>query len=276
MIGASSFASPLHELGKVVESIELYVPKLQLYDGSKLLRNRVDELRDILSTISTSTTLHAPYSGITPGYPKDLMVDTAHMGNEQWRLMEENISLGGEFGCNVVVVHPGKITGDREECFTCMVANVMKLARMAENCGTVIGLENLGSTDPTNLCCTAEELLRAIEEVNSPWLQATFDIGHANLTCNGDAKRLLNFTRLLGDSVVHVHVHDNNGRIGGNYFGDMHGAPGEGNIDFSVLRELRFRGVYNLEVFSMEGVRKGKSVLEGVGRHQNLFEKSVV
>ncbi len=47
----------------------------------------------------------------------------------------------------------------------------------------------------------------------------------------------------------------------------MHGAPGEGNIDFSVLKELEFKGVFNLEVFSMDAVRAGKSVLSDLGKH---------
>jgi len=265
-IGASSFASPLHELQKEVESIELYIPKLSLYSGSKLINERVEELGDLLSTGSTLTTLHAPYYGITPGYPEDLMVDTAHMGKTQFRLMEESISLACKLGSGVVVLHPGKINGDKEACFMHMVSNLRKLACDAQEHGVTLGLENLGSTDTINLCCTAEEHLRAIEEVNSPFLKATFDIGHANLTCGGNAEKLRDFIKALGDQVVHVHVHDNNGMTGEKYFGDVHGAPGEGNIDFNVLGELRFKGVYNLEVFSMEGVRRGKRTLKELQR----------
>jgi sugar phosphate isomerase/epimerase len=47
--------------------------------------------------------------------------------------------------------------------------------------------------------------------------------------------------------------------------GDLHGAPGTGVIDFSVLKELRFNGVYNLEVFSIEDVKVGKKMLLGIG-----------
>lgn len=260
-IGASSFASPLPELDKEVDSIELYIPKLRLYNGGKLIKERVDELCDLLSTGKALTTMHAPYFGELPNYPKELMVDTAHMGHIQMRLMEESISLASEFGCSVLVVHPGKISGDREKSFRRMVENLKKLAIEAGNRGIILGLENKEGTDPTNLCCTVDEHLRAIREVNSPCLKATFDIGHANLTCGGDMGKLRDFVRELNGHVAHVHVHDNNGVLAESYFGDMHGAPGEGIIDFSVLNELDFRGVYNLEVFSMEAVRAGKSVL---------------
>src|SRR3989304_7874067 len=124
IIGASSFASPLPELKKEVESIELYIPKLALYKGNKIIKERVEELRDFLTTCSASTTLHAPYYGDSPGYPEALMVDTAHMGRPQFQLMEESINLANELRCSVVVIHTGKIIGDRDGCFKRMVSNL--------------------------------------------------------------------------------------------------------------------------------------------------------
>jgi len=264
IIGASSFASSLPELEKEVKSVELYIPKLRLYDRGNLIKEQVDELHDLLSTGSVLTTMHAPYYGDSPNYPVELIVDTAHMGSLQWRLMEESISLASEFGCSVLVVHPGKISGNRENSFRHMVENLKKLTVDAENRGIILGFENKEGTDPTNLCCTVEEHLCAIREVDSSFLKATFDIGHANLTCGGDIGKLRDFVKELNGHAVHVHVHDNNGVFAESYFGDLHGAPGDGNIDFSVLRELDFKGVYNLEVFSMEAVRAGKSVLESL------------
>ena len=76
--------------------------------------------------------------------------------------------------------------------------------------------------------------------------------------------KLRDFVRELNGNVAHVHVHDNNGVLAESYFGDLHGAPGEGNIDFSVLRELDFKGVFNLEVFSMDAVRAGRILLSGL------------
>lgn len=264
IIGASSFASPLQELEKEVDSIELYIPKLGLYNGGKLKKERVDEMRDFLSTGSALTTMHAPYFGEGPNYPKELIVDTTNMGSFQVRLMEESISLASEFGCSVLTVHPGKITGGREKSFNSMVENLKKLSFEAENCGIILGLENKEGTDPTNLCCTVDEHLSAIREVNSTFLKATFDIGHANLTCGGDMVKLRDFVKELNGHTAHVHVHDNNGVLAETYFGDLHGAPGEGNIDFSVLKELDFKGVFNLEVFSMDAVRAGKNVLSNM------------
>ncbi len=261
IIGASSFAAPLPELQKEVESIELYLPRLGLYRGNELIKENVNRLYDALSTDSLLTSIHAPYYGVSPTYPVELKVDTAHMDRAQFRLIEESINIACKLGSDVVVVHPGKIIEDREKSLMQMVDNLRKLSLKAENCGVTLGLENKEGTDPTSLCNTAEELMRAINEVNLPALKATFDIGHANLTCCGDMEKLREFVRVIRDSVAHVHVHDNTGLPDIKYVGDLHYAPGDGIIDFSVLRELHFGGVYNLEVFSIEDVRKGKMML---------------
>ncbi len=67
-------------------------------------------------------------------------------------------------------------------------------------------------------------------------------------------KRLQNFLR---------HLHDNSGQWTEKYDGDEHMAPGEGCVDFSVLKLLSgYRGVYNFEVFSLEDLLFGKNTLK--------------
>lgn len=189
------------------------------------------------------------------------MVDTAHMGKAQFRLLEESIELASLFEAEIVVLHPGKIWGDEKASLSQMIRNLRILAKFAKDRGVLLGLENKEGTDPTNLCCDAGELLKVVSDVDSPNLKVTFDIGHANLTCGGDPKALREYANLLKEKVAHVHVHDNNGVCSGRYFGDMHGAPGTGNIDFSPLKEFGFDGVFNLEVFSMEDVKTGRDYL---------------
>ena len=144
-----------------------------------------------------------------------------------------------------------------------MVKNLCTLASIAEDYGVTLGLENKEGTDPSNFCCEAEELSRTIEAVNSEYLKATFDIGHANLTCGGDPEKLGNFVRTLQKHIIHLHLHDNSGQWTEKYDGDEHMAPGMGCTDFSVLKLLSgYRGVYNLEVFSLEDILFGKNTLK--------------
>jgi sugar phosphate isomerase/epimerase len=236
IIGASSFAGDFPELIKEVSSIELYIPKLGVYEGTKLDLGKIRKIKEFISSYDIQTSIHAPYFGDGPNYPPELMVDTASLGDTQYRLLNDSIMMAEKLGSSVVVIHPGRIDSNRKSSFDGMVSGLSRLAKVAED------------TDPNNLCCQASELIEAIDRIGSPNLRATLDIGHANLTCKGNAGRLRDFTRILKNYVVHVHVHDNEGHFTEKYWGDLHGAPGSGCIDFSVLQELDFDVVLNLEV----------------------------
>jgi len=70
---------------------------------------------------------------------------------------------------------------------------------------------------------------------------------------------------ITGQAMLSLHrsgVKDNRGIWLEHYDGDEHLAPGNGIIDYSVLNELAgYRGIYNMEVFSMEDVVKGKKTV---------------
>jgi sugar phosphate isomerase/epimerase len=263
IFGASSFAGSLQELKENVRSIELYVPKMGIYNGSVLEKKELEHILDEMSAYNFAGTVHAPYSAADPRYPAALQVDTAKMGNREFILLEESMAIANRIGAHVVVLHPGRIGPDREKSFASMVNNLEFLASLAEEYGVMLGLENKEGTDPSNFCCEAEELSRTIEIVDSGYLKATFDIGHANLTCGGNPEKLRTFVRTLKKHIIHLHLHDNSGKWTEKYDGDEHMAPGKGCVDFSVLKLLSdYRGVYNLEVFSLEDVQLGKEIIE--------------
>lgn len=262
ILGASSFAGSLAEIASGLSSVELYMPKLGVYKDSVLQKDILGAILDELSTLDLHTSLHAPYFADVPTYPKDVVVDTANMGDMEFRLMRESIEIAGELGSKAVVLHPGRINGNHDASFSRMISNLQLLAKIAEDCNVMLGLENKEGTDPGNLCCGAAELILAVESVNSDNLGATFDVGHANLTCGGDSTKVRSFAKELAPYVVHVHVHDNGGIWTDQYDGDEHLAPGAGTIDYSVLNELRgYNGIFNMEVFSMEDAMQGKSTI---------------
>lgn len=263
ILGASSFAGHPGDLKEHVESIELYIPKLGIYNGSTLEIEKLDRVLDEISSYNFAATVHAPYSAVDSKYPSDLQVDTTRMGEREFTLLEESIEIASRIGAPVVVLHPGRVGPDREKSYFSMVKNLNKLASVAEDYGVTLGLENKEGTDPSNFCYEAKELSRTIEAVNSEHLKATFDIGHANLTCGGDPGKLREFVRTLQKHIVHLHLHDNSGQWTEKYDGDEHMAPGEGCTDYSVLKLLSgYRGVYNFEVFSLEDLLLGKKTLE--------------
>jgi sugar phosphate isomerase/epimerase len=263
IFGASSFAGPLEILNGHVMSIELYIPKLGVYNGSALEIKKLERILDEISIYGFASTVHAPYSAADPKYPAALQIDTARMGEREFAIMGESIALANRIGAKIVVLHPGRVGPDRKKAFSSMIENLCTLASVAEDYGVILGLENKEGTDPSNLCSEAEELSLTIEAVNSEHLKATFDIGHANLTCGGDPEKLRTFVRTLQKHIIHLHLHDNSGQWTEKYDGDEHMAPGKGCTDFSVLKILSgYRGVYNLEVFSVEDIHFGKKTLE--------------
>ena len=147
------------------------------------------------------------------------------MGEREFALMEESITLANRIGAQIVVLHPGRVGSDREKAYSSMIKNLSALASMAEDYGVMLGLENKEGTDPSNFCCDTDELFRTIETVNSRHLKATFDIGHANLTCGGNSEKLRAFVRTLQKHIVHLHLHDNNGQWTEKYDGDEHMGP---------------------------------------------------
>lgn len=261
IIGASSFASTLDELIAEVDSVELYIPKMGLYKGRELQYDRVEAVKDILSTSCGITSIHAPYYAKAQTYPKSLRVDMAHMNGSDFKLIEESIEMAAYFQSNVMVLHPGLAGYDRQGSFNSMITNLKRLSGFADEHSIVLGLENKEGTAPGNLCCEAVELVKAVEEVDSDNLGVTFDVGHANLTSGGDSGLVRTFMKTVRKWVVHVHVHDNMGVWTGEYDGDVHMAPGTGTVDLSVIGELGHGGIHNLEVFSIEEVISGKERL---------------
>ncbi|SDF53522.1 Sugar phosphate isomerase/epimerase [Methanolobus vulcani] len=266
ILGASSFAGSFSDIASELQSVELYMPKLGVYKDSILQRDILESLLDELSTVDLDTSIHAPYFADVPTYPKDVVVDVASMGEKEFRLIRESIELASRLGSRAIVLHPGRFEcgDDHESCFSKMVANLKILASDAEDSGVVLGLENKEGTSTGNMCCDATELVRAVKAVNSENLGATFDIGHANLTCGGDSNKLRQFAKIMAPYVIHVHVHDNGGVWTDEYDGDQHLAPGAGTIDYTVLKELKnrnYKGIFNMEVFSMDDVRTGKATI---------------
>jgi hypothetical protein len=89
IFGASSFACPFEDLKGQVGSIELYVPKMDIYSGSVLKREKLDRILDELSIHGFASTVHAPYSAADSKYPSALQIDTAQMGEREFTLMRE-------------------------------------------------------------------------------------------------------------------------------------------------------------------------------------------
>lgn len=97
--------------------------------------------------------------------------------------------------------------------------------------GVRIGLENLSET--------AKDLARSLDAV--PELLITLDVGHGQLLT--EVNTSFDIIEKLGDSIGHVHLHDNHGGKGVN--DDLHLPIGQGVIDFPRILTTLVRSNYD-------------------------------
>ena len=152
--------------------------------------------------------------------------------------LEETLDLARDIGARVVVVHPGPIdcTGVaparaseavRGEALANLKQFLGAIAPKAEAEGVAVCVENLSHV-PGQVIQSYRELLELIEEVASPAVQITLDLGHAHLS-DGITGALETFAPFLR----HVHIHGIDGQRD-------HLEMGQGGVDFAQWRD-RFR-----------------------------------
>ena len=134
-----------------------------------------------------------------------------------------------------------------------------ELADEAAALGIVIGVENVG---PRSYSARIAELVEQVREINHPNVGITLDFGHAYLTARHLGYDFLEAIELAALLIVHVHVHDNFGRVmrltqdmayiniapfGAN---DMHMPPGWGEIPYreAFSRLKHYDGVVLMEL----------------------------
>ena len=162
----------------------------------------------------------------------------------KFQAMIRSIKGTAILGSKYVVVHPVMPYGwekspDHEKDVRENIEYMKKLVPYAEEYGVKIALENM--PNPYVPCGPVEELVKCIDEVNSPYLVACLDVGHS--TALGlDAGEAV---RMLGDRLHCLHIHDNDGK------GDLHWLPYYGVTNWanftSALKEIGYKGVITLE-----------------------------
>ena len=102
------------------------------------------------------------------------------------------------------------------------------------------------------LCArTAEEVKRILNEVDSPYLGFTFDVGHANIT--GNVEQFLS----LKEYITTVHLHDNAGDQ------DTHLALGEGTLPLDIIEKVAGKNLV-IEVSTYQDALRSLEVLKTI------------
>ena len=153
----------------------------------------------------------------------------------------------------------------RKEAIVRFKKSLADASSYSEDMGVVVGLENLshvGNCIQTKI----EDIVEWVDDIASPALKITLDIGHANL--EGGIKRAI---AAYDSRIAHAHINDNDGRS------SLHGELGSGTIDWYAIAPFlcSFEGMLSIEILGfndLEGaVLRSKAFLESLlNDHRNV------
>lgn len=260
-LGLSTFLGPKRGLDFWIElaadlglgAVELRAEPALAHPGKLGPRKRASLGRK-LSSFGLSATVHASIHGTNLASLNPILAEAS------LRDLLGTVDLAADLGAGIVVFHPGTLP---EEYLG--VDGALELARdalhralevavpHAERRGVVLALENKQRGKGRDLVLTPEEHAGVLAEF--PGIGACLDFGHLH-TLGLDPHR---FVAVLGDKVVHVHLHDNRGEV------DEHLPLGEGSLDWATciaaLEGIGFRGKVVLEIPDPDGLRRSVELL---------------
>jgi sugar phosphate isomerase/epimerase len=203
-------------------------------------------------------------------------INKGHL-EESRRQLRETIRICSRIGGSVVIIHPGQyprlsvhnknplsrylrfqLEKLKKEALVRFKESLADAANCGEELGVNIGLENFSHVKGC-IQSTYEELIEWVDEIGSPALKITLDIGYANL--EGGVEEAI---ETFNDRIVHVHLNDNDAKS------SAHGELGSGSIDWqAILPFMRsFDGMFSLELLGfddLEGaVLRSKAFVEGL------------
>jgi sugar phosphate isomerase/epimerase len=196
---------------------------------------------------------------------------------ETMKQLKETIQLSQKMGAGIVVIHPALIphmfithedkylnptfalTNLKQEVTRRFKKSLAEAALFAEDYQVVIGVENLNHI-PNCIQSTLEDLVEWVDQISSPSLQITLDVGHANIV--GGVERAF---KIFGSRIKHIHLDDNDGKT------SNHGELGTGTINWDAISPFlkSFNGMLSLEVLV------SNDVVGAVLRSKSFIEKLI-
>lgn len=202
-------------------------------------------VREIAESTMLELSVHISFSDL------NLASVNEPIWRESLRQMLLCVDRAAEF-TKILTLHPGYLSplgGQMVDlAWNRNIEGITRISDRAEEYGMRVGLENMVNM-PFIFGRTPSELTGMVDTVGRDNLGVTLDMGHANT--NGLVSQFLEIT----DYVVHVHLHDNNGKR------DEHLVLGQGTVPWGeVFEALRdYRGRLVIEARSLE---EGKESLK--------------
>jgi len=190
--------------------------------------------------------LHAPFNSL------NFATFNQGIRKESVRQTIEAVNFCADLGGKTVVTHNGEYLidpdwgGQAEQGlglqYDLNIDSLKRVAEAAEKRGVILCLENCNFVR-AKVEQTLADLVKIKDEVKSPNLKFTLDIGHSRL-----AEGVESAIKILGKDIRHIHFTDNFGKK------DDHLVIGEGNFDYSSFVDfiLGFRHIVTLEVVVLD------------------------
>ncbi|MCD6238123.1 MAG: sugar phosphate isomerase/epimerase [Thermotogae bacterium] len=283
--GLVSMLDLFQEVG--FEVVELPVDGLQVIANGMLVEKRVSMIKRILDKYDFEYSVHAPnYLNLMDIPQIDL----------QREVFSSVIDFASFIGSEMIVYHSGRMdhkeikVDAEEQAKRVMEIEVEELSKMSEKAvkeDICIGVENACSVLSTfanfekrlpeqtlfDYGANLINLKEQIERVNKQNVGITLDLGHAYISSKHLRFDFLEQVKLIAGKVIHVHIHDNFGKVEKPLedhvkllpfgFHDLHLPPKWGTVPLE--RVLKYLDVqrYILEIRPVwEAYREAKENLE--------------
>ena len=192
--------------------------------------------------------------------------------DQRYLYLVRSIDSSAILGAENIIVHALDVPkGVDFEEFN--VRYYQRLIPYCEKFGIRVAVENLFHHDRKRKCIvgnigTPEELNRLVEKIDSPWVVACVDIGHASLTGNEPE----DFIERMNPNILKcLHVQDND------YLDDRHILPYTGELNWEnimcSLKKIGYTGDFTFEIinylkkFPDELIEDSLKLAAAVGRH---------
>ncbi len=208
------------------------------YDGIELI-SPWPHSKDDINNASATTSL--PVHGVVDMKHWNIRLSSpdAKVRDEGRGILEQAIRDADAFGGDSVLLVPGAVKGDDENhdhVWQRSIVEIRKVLPLASRLGVRVLIENVWN----GFCESPEQLRDYLDEIDSPWVGAYFDIGNVVKFSPSE-----NWIRILGSRIVKLDVKD---------WGKENGfcKIGDGDVNWpavcQALQEIRFSGWSTAEV----------------------------
>jgi sugar phosphate isomerase/epimerase len=251
----ADFVNFVEELGRFdIDYIEFKADPPNFYPLN-LTGEAIEFIKEKLSSYSIKPIVH------TTIYDVNLSSLNPTIRDASVKTTLDCLELAKKLGAEILVIHGGNLPSNYSlklmgKANRNLFLSLQELVKAAEEKEVIIGLENNSRVYNHAMVKNVEEHLYFLEKINSKYLRAVLDIGHANLY----KVSIEDYTRKIKDYLVEIHLHNNLGEK------DNHFPLDQGNIDvekfLELIDELDISVPLILEMVTIEDYEKSLSFLK--------------